>query len=115
MTKRTRLLGLAVLTAGTIGSAAAQEVTGGATTVSKDIKADVRVTQEMLLNTENDKNNYLQTNGGYSNLRYAPQSQIHSGNVGKLRPAFIFQTEIKESMEVAPVVVNGVMYITTSY
>jgi PQQ-dependent dehydrogenase (methanol/ethanol family) len=36
-------------------------------------------------------------------------------NVGKLRPAFQFQTEVLESMETAPIVVDGVMYITTSF
>lgn len=115
MTIGSKLLGVALLAAGMASGAMAQEITGGATTVSKQMKADVNVSQKMLLNTENDKNNYLQTNGGYSNLRYYPGDQINTRNVKNLRPAFLFQTEIKESMEVAPVVVNGVMYITTSY
>ncbi len=115
MTIGSKLLGVALLAAGMASGAMAQEITGGATTVSKQMKADVNVSQKMLLNTENDKNNYLQTNGGYSNLRYYPGAQINTRNVKNLRPAFLFQTEIKESMEVAPVVVNGVMYITTSY
>ena len=33
----------------------------------------------------------------------------------QLRPAWIFQTEVKESMETTPIVVNGVMYVTTSF
>ena len=33
----------------------------------------------------------------------------------RLRPAWIFQTEVKESMETSPIVVNGVMYVTTSF
>lgn len=115
MTKGSKLLGVALLAAGMTSSAFAQEITGGANTVSKEMKADIRVSKEMLLATEKDKNNYLQTNGGYSNLRFYPGSQINTRNVKNLRPAFLFQTEIKESMEVAPIVVNGVMYITTSY
>jgi alcohol dehydrogenase (cytochrome c) len=86
-----------------------------ATTQSAQISADIRVSQEMLDAAESDKNNWTQTNGGYTNLRYYPGDQISVRNVKNLRPAFIVQTEIKESMEVAPVVVNGVMYITTSY
>jgi alcohol dehydrogenase (cytochrome c) len=86
-----------------------------ATTQSAQISADIRVSQEMLNAAESDKNNWTQTNGGYTNLRYYPGDQISVRNVKNLRPAFIVQTEIKESMEVAPVVVNGVMYITTSY
>ncbi len=51
----------------------------------------------------------------YSNSRYHPADQIDTRNVGKLRPAYIFQTAVTESMETAPIVNNGVMYITTSY
>jgi PQQ-dependent dehydrogenase (methanol/ethanol family) len=35
--------------------------------------------------------------------------------VKKLRPAWIFQTEIVESMETSPLIINGVMYATTSF
>ena len=111
-----KLLSLALLAAGAIGANAAEEIQGGGgASQSAQIGADVRVSLEMLAGAEKDKVNWTQTNGGYSNLRYYPGDQIHTGNVKNLRPAFIFQTEIKESMEVAPVVVNGVMYITTSY
>ncbi|MCJ7529053.1 MAG: PQQ-binding-like beta-propeller repeat protein, partial [Methyloceanibacter sp.] len=44
-----------------------------------------------------------------------PGKQINASNVGKLHPAWIFQTEVKESMETTPIVVNGVMYVTTSF
>jgi PQQ-dependent dehydrogenase (methanol/ethanol family) len=110
-----KLLAFAVA-AGFAGGALAQEVTGSSTTtVSAPIQADIRVSQEMLSAAEADTVNFLQTNGGYSNARFFPGRQIHNRNVANLRPAFVFQTEIKESMEVAPVVVKGVMYITTSY
>ena len=32
-----------------------------------------------------------------------------------LHPAWIFSTEVKESLETSPIIVNGVMYVTTSY
>ncbi|HXV08697.1 MAG TPA: PQQ-binding-like beta-propeller repeat protein [Burkholderiales bacterium] len=110
-----KLLALALTASGVVGGAIAQEVSGGATTTFAQMAADVRVSQEMLAASEGDKSNWLQTNGGWSNARYAAGDQIHVKNVAKLRPVFIVQTEIKESMETAPVVVNGVMYITTSY
>ena len=47
--------------------------------------------------------------------RYYPGTQINAGNVGKLKPAFVFQTAVLESMETAPIVVNGVMFLTTSF
>ena len=59
--------------------------------------------------------NFLHTNGNYDQTRYFPGKQINTSNVGKLHPAWIFQTEVKESMETTPIVVNGVMYVTTSF
>jgi len=108
------LLSLALLAASATG-ANAQEIQGGAGGAGGQISANVKVSPEMLMGSENDKVNWLQTNGGYTNQRFYPGTQINTTNVAKLRPAFIFQTEVKESMEVAPVVVNGVMYVTTSY
>ena len=73
------------------------------------------VTQDMLNRAGRDANNFLHTNGNYSQTRYYPASQINTGNVKNLRPAWIFQTEVVESQETTPIIVNGVMYITTSF
>ncbi len=62
-----------------------------------------------------DRNNFLHTNGDYTQRRYHPAAQINASNVRRLRPAWIFQTDVKESMETSPIVVNGVMYVTTSF
>lgn len=53
------------------------------------------VTQDMLDRAGNDSNNWLHTNGSYAQTRYAPAKQINTSNVHKLRPAFVFQTEVK--------------------
>jgi PQQ-dependent dehydrogenase (methanol/ethanol family) len=73
------------------------------------------VTQDLLNRAAGDGNNYLHTNGDYTQQRYYPNRQINVSNVSKLRPAWIFQTEVKESMETTPIVINGIMYITTSF
>ena len=73
------------------------------------------VTQDMLNRAGADANNFLHTNGNYAQTRYYPASQINTSNVKNLRPAWIFQTEIVESMETSPLVINGVMYVTTSF
>lgn len=73
------------------------------------------VTQEQLNAAAGDENNFLHTNGNYDQTRYYPGKQINTSNVGKLRPAWIFQTEVKESLETTPIVVDGVMYVTTSF
>ena len=73
------------------------------------------VTQEQLNAAAGDENNFLHTNGNYDQTRYFPGKQINTSNVGKLHPAWIFQTEVKELQETTPIVVNGVMYVTTSF
>ncbi len=73
------------------------------------------VSQDQLSAAADDENNFLHTNGNYDQTRYYPGKQINASNVGKLRPAWIFQTEVKESLETTPIVVDGVMYVTTSF
>jgi alcohol dehydrogenase (cytochrome c) len=73
------------------------------------------VTQDLLNRAGGDGNNFLLTNGDYRQHRYYPNSQINRMNVARLRPAWIFQTDVMESMETSPIVVNGIMYVTTSY
>ena len=73
------------------------------------------VTQDLLNRAGADGNNFLHTNGDYHQLRFYPNGRINRQNVAKLRPAWIFQTEIKESMETSPIVINGVMFVTTSF
>jgi quinohemoprotein ethanol dehydrogenase len=51
-----------------------------------------------------------------SNSRYQNIDQINPANVSELKPAWIFHTGIFDpnmSMEMTPLVINGVMYITT--
>ena len=73
------------------------------------------VTQNMLDHAYGDANNFLHTNGNYSQTRYYPSRQINTGNVKNLELAWSFNTEIVESMETTPIVVNGIMYISTSF
>jgi alcohol dehydrogenase (cytochrome c) len=49
----------------------------------------------------------------YTNQRYSPLAQVNAGNVTSLTPAAIVQTGMTASFETTPIVVNGVMYITT--
>ena len=100
----------ALLAALISGGAVAQEVQGG--TLYGDMRS---VTQDMLTRAGGDGNNFLHTNGNYAQTRYYPNRQINVDNVRKLRPAWIFQTEIVETMETTPIVVNGIMYVTTAF
>ena len=111
-----KIVVLAALSAGAFtGLVSAQEIVGqksvGASTLSKGIN----VTQSQLDNAGAQEGDWLHTNGNYAQTRFYPGKQINTGNVKNLRPKFTFQTEVLESMETAPIVVDGVMYMTTSY
>ncbi len=97
-----------------LGAASAQEVkqTGGAAAGSSPAPS---VTQAMLSGAAKDRKNFLHTNGDYNQQRFYPASEINRSNVKKLHVAWIFQTDVRESMETSPIVVNGVMYVTTSF
>ena len=73
------------------------------------------VSQDMLSRAGTDGNNFLHTNGNYEQTRFYPNKQINTKNVKNLVPAWIFQTEVVDSLETTPIVINGVMYVTTSY
>jgi len=73
------------------------------------------VTQDLLNRAAGDGNNFLHTNGNYWQSRFYPNRQINTGNVGKLRPAWMFQMAVTESLETTPIVVGGIMYVTTSF
>ncbi|MEO8422031.1 MAG: PQQ-binding-like beta-propeller repeat protein [Hyphomicrobium sp.] len=97
-----------------IGAVSAQEIEHTTTKAATSAPATT-VTQEQLSAAASDTNNFLHTNGNYDQTRYFPGKQIDTKNVGKLHPAWIFQTEVKESLETTPIVVNGVMYVTTAF
>lgn len=72
-------------------------------------------TQDLLSRAAGDGNNFLHTNGNYAQTRFYPNRQINASNVSKLRPAWVFQTEVVETMETTPIVINGIMYVTTAF
>ncbi len=102
--------------AGSSVAVAQPEIAGGAnTTTARSMPAFTTVTPAMLDGAANDAKNWVHSNGSYAQTRYYPGAQINAGNVAKLKPAFVVQTAVMESMETAPIVQNGVMFLTTSF
>jgi glucose dehydrogenase len=73
------------------------------------------VTQAQLDAADKNTTNFLLTNGNYAQTRFHPARQINRDNVKNLHVAWIFQTDVKESLETSPIVVDGVMFVTTSF
>jgi alcohol dehydrogenase (cytochrome c) len=96
-------------------TAVGQEVSGGATTSASPMSKSPNVSQAALDGGSKERNNWLHANGSYEQTRFYPGNQITAENVARLKPAFVFQTAVLESMETAPIVVDGVMFLTTSF
>ena len=98
-----------------VGAASAQEMSGGATTSGMAMPSSPNVTQQALDGAARDRKNWIHANGDYTNSRYYPGNAIKLDDAWALAPAFVFQTAVLESMETAPIVVDGVMFLTTSF
>jgi alcohol dehydrogenase (cytochrome c) len=58
--------------------------------------------------------NWLSYNGDYSGKRYSSLNEINLSNVAQLRAQWVFHAENSDRLEVTPVVVNGVMFVTAA-
>src|SRR5512140_2821484 len=115
MSVRSRFLAVAAAASLAIPLAHAQAEVS-ATTTTRPMNASMRaITQQMLDAAANDPKNWIHSNGSYDQQRFYPGKQVNASNVSRLKPAFVFQTAVLESMETAPIVVDGTMFLTTSF
>jgi alcohol dehydrogenase (cytochrome c) len=78
------------------------------------------VTYERILKAREEPQNWLTYYGAYDGQRYSPLDQINTENVKRLTPAWVFQRgpiglhagPSTYSFEAAPIVVDGVMYVS---
>ena len=75
--------------------------------------ARVRVSDAMMAAAAKDASNWLLQGRDYTNQRYSPLDQVNAGNAQSLVPVALTQTGLIGSFETTPIVVNGVMYVTT--
>jgi len=57
--------------------------------------------------------NWMTYGGGYDNQRFSRLDQVNAGNVAQLKPMWLKQFGIPHGFETTPIVVDGVMYLTT--
>lgn len=74
------------------------------------------VTNEMLLSSQDDQESWLMYGRDYRSWRYSELTQVNTENVNKLVPKWAFQIGTPfDKFECTPLVVDGVMFITTPY
>jgi alcohol dehydrogenase (cytochrome c) len=75
--------------------------------------ANVSISDAMMRGAAGDGKDWLIDGRTYDNQRYSPLTQVDSKNVTSLVPVALVQTGMTASFETTPIVVNGVMYLTT--
>ncbi|HEX4996792.1 MAG TPA: PQQ-dependent dehydrogenase, methanol/ethanol family [Terriglobia bacterium] len=73
------------------------------------------VDDDRLARAEQDPQNWLIYNGSWREQRYSALDQINAGNVSQLKPAWVFEFDTTRGQESTPLVVDGVMYVTTAW
>ena len=78
------------------------------------------VTSDRIARSGSEPQNWLTYYGNYAGHRYSPLDQITAANVSSLRPAWVYQAGViglvanpaTYSFEAAPIVVDGVMFVS---
>ena len=74
------------------------------------------VTTERIRKADREPHNWLSYGRDYRSWRYSPLEEINRENVKKLVPVWAFETGVDDGgLQCTPLVVDGVMYITSSW
>ena len=87
--------------------------TASAQADSSSVSAAIGVTSRDL-DVKGVKDGWLSYNGDYTGRRYTSLSQVTPENVGRLQAQWVFHSRSAGILEVTPLVVAGIMYITGS-
>lgn len=68
-----------------------------------------------LLHAAEDPDDWLTYGGTYLEERFSRLDGINVDNVSRLRPAWYFEADTTRGQEATPIVVDGVMYVTTAW
>ena len=83
------------------------------TILSKAVTANIASTDQQLLNANADQDNWLLHGRTYDNQRFSPLTQINRDNVKRLAIKAVIHTGQINSMESTPIVVDGILYVST--
>lgn len=75
----------------------------------------IRVAPDRLLKAASDPANWLMYAGDYGQTRYRALAGINRSNVQNLVPVWNFQTGVADGLTGMPLVVDGVIYLTTAW
>jgi alcohol dehydrogenase (cytochrome c) len=85
----------------------------GAVSPKSSVSLEVSVKRDTLVVQPVGKN-WPSYNGDYSGQRYSSLDQINAKNVGSLRAQWVFHAPNSDRLEVTPVVLDGMMFVTSA-
>jgi quinohemoprotein ethanol dehydrogenase len=82
---------------------------------AQDARRTANVDDTRLLNATSEPQNWLIYGGGWTEQHYSPLQAIDAANVSRLKPAWSFDFDTYRGQESTPVVVDGVMYVSSAW
>lgn len=73
------------------------------------------VDESRMLHADQEPGNWMSYGRTYSEQRFSPLKKINDQNVGQLGLAWYADLDVKRGQEATPVVVDGVMYVSTAW
>jgi alcohol dehydrogenase (cytochrome c) len=107
MTSTQKLLAVMVIAGWIAPVAAGQDRGKGSFSVTVDVAPERLLTQPV-------GKDWVSYNGDYTGRRYSSLDQINTSNVAELRAHWVFHAPNADSLEVTPVVVDGMMFATSA-
>ena len=83
-----------------------------AVVLSIGVARAAEITDQRLLDAGSDRSEWLMNGRTYAADRFSPLDQINTANVGKLAPAWIYQTGKPATFQATPLVADGVLYLS---
>jgi len=77
--------------------------------------AMVAVDGNRIINADSEPGNWLTHGRTYDEQRYSPLTQINAGNVSNLGLAWYYDLDSSRGQESTPIIVDGVMYVSTAW
>ena len=88
---------------------------GGLAACNNGAKQAATAPAAATLNFAKDGRQWPSTGGGYDGQRFSPLKQITMENVGQLGLAWVGDLDSHRGIEATPIVVDGVMYVTSTW
>ena len=95
-------------------AACGSNVEDGASSKSKTLTAEA-VDTAAILNAKNTPEVWLTYGGSYDEQRHARLSKINTDNISELGVAWTYPLATSRGVEATPIVVDGVMYVTSAW